>query len=176
MTIDNMIRARSEGCTGHRRGVLGEASWTRLSLPVSRCDPGSTSQNYISYPWSPFVKLHCKLCWPYRFFHFSCKSPLFFPRCSAVKLKKCTDYQILLWLRQELSTCCQCIIKKPQFLFLAFKTHTICSQPMSVSSHISNYLPSYTIFPATYFLTVLQVDFSLMCYICLLKSTLDFLF
>lgn len=82
-----MIRARPEGCMGHRRGVLGEAFWTRLSLPVSRCDPGSTSQNYISYPLSPFIKLHCKLCWPYRFFRFYCKAPLFFPRCSAVKLK-----------------------------------------------------------------------------------------
>lgn len=66
-----------------------EECWEKLP-GLDYPSQGHTSQNYISYPLSPFIKLHCKLCLPYRFFIFFifyCKASLFCPRCSAVKLK-----------------------------------------------------------------------------------------
>lgn len=66
-----------------------EECWEKLP-GLDYPSQGHTSQHYISYPLSPFIKLHCKLCLPYRFvfvFFFYCKASLFCPRCSAVKLK-----------------------------------------------------------------------------------------
>lgn len=102
----------------------------------------------ICYPFSIFIKLHCRLCLPHRFFLFYCKDALFFPRCSAVTLnnllitKSCCDLARAI---KMLPICHQEVLVP----HLAFKTlYDLLST--YVSSHISNYLVSWNVFPATY--------------------------
>lgn len=145
-------------------GNTKEESWgTLLGLDSSsQCHDVSLGAplRIICYPFSIFIKLHCRLCLPHRFFLFYCKDSLFFPRCSAVTLnnllitKSCCDLARPI---KMLPICHQEVL----IPHLAFKTVwfalNLCFQPHLQLLSVLNCFPSHI----SYFLILLQIHLSL---------------
>lgn len=100
-----------------------------------------------------FIKLHCTLCLPHRFFLFYCKCSLFSLRCSAFKSKQFTDDQILLWFSQSSQHSAN-LSRSLNSSFWLSKPCMISSQPTSPATSPTTHHPE-PFSPATYFLTVL---------------------